>query len=178
MRLGLVAFDTRSDVNGKDPWEYNHGGIRTPGLFFGQQRIYQAGSDYYTDPLSPYFVTTSDNFTYAEEYSRTYSFGFELVSNRWEGHLVETGVGVRYNDLERYALVQPAIMRAEPLHRRVDPGQQPQRVPHLQSRGLLVRPGPLGIRGHGGELRPALGHVLPGSAPRPSSWTTRTSTPT
>ncbi|MFN2370194.1 MAG: TonB-dependent receptor domain-containing protein [Candidatus Krumholzibacteriia bacterium] len=111
VRLGLVAFDTRSDVQGKDPWEYNHGGIRNPGLFYGQQRIYQAGNDYYTDPLSAYYVTTSDNFTYAEEYSRTYSLGFELVSNRWEGHLVETGFGVRYNDLERYALVQPAIMR-------------------------------------------------------------------
>ena len=111
VRLGLVAFDTRSDVQGKDPWEYNHGGIRSPGLFFGQRNIYLLGTDYYSDPLSPYFVTTSDNFTYAEEYSRTYSLGFELVSNRWEGHLVETGIGVRYNDLERYAIVAPAIMR-------------------------------------------------------------------
>ncbi len=111
VRLGLVAFDTRSDVEGKDPWEYNHGGIWSPGLFFGEQRIYQAGSDYYSDPLSPYYVTTSDNGTYFEEYSRTYSLGFELVSNRWEGHLVETGMGLRYNDLERYALANPAIMR-------------------------------------------------------------------
>ncbi len=162
VRLGLVAFDTRSDVQGKDPWEYNHGGIRNPGLFFGQQRIYQAGTDYYTDPLSAYFVTTSDNFTYQEEYSRTYSLGFELVSNRWDGHLVETGFGVRYNDLERYAPDPAGHHAPEPLHRRVDPGPEPQRLPHLQPRGLLVRPGPLGVRGHGGELRPALGHVLPG----------------
>ncbi len=111
VRLGLVAFDSRSDVQGKDPWEYNHGGIRNPGLFFGQDRIYQAGSDYYTDPLSAYYVTTSDWYTYGEEYSRTYSLGFELVSNRWSGHLVETGLGVRYNDLQRNAIVQPAIMR-------------------------------------------------------------------
>ena len=111
IRLGIVAFDTRSDVEGKDPWEYNHGGIWSPGLFTGQRRIYTAGSDYYTDPLSPYFVTTSDFPTYFEEYSRTYSLGFEMVSNRWEGHLVETGAGVRYNDLERYALASPALMR-------------------------------------------------------------------
>ncbi len=111
LRLGLVAFDSRSDVNGKDPWEYNHFGVWSPGIFFGQRRIYQQGTDYYTDPLSPYFVTTSDNFTYSEEYSRTYSLGFELQSRRWRGHLVETGVGVRYNDLERYALVAPAVMR-------------------------------------------------------------------
>ncbi len=111
LRLGLVAFDTRTDVDGKDPWEYNHGGIWSPGIFFGQHRIYQNGTDYYTDPLSPYFVTTSDNFFYGEEYSRTYSLGFELVSSRWKGHLVETGAGVRYNDLERFNLVFPAIMR-------------------------------------------------------------------
>ncbi len=111
VRLGLVAFDTRSDVQGKDPWEYNHGGIRSPGLYFGQRNHYLTQTDYYTDPLSSYFVTTSDNFTYFEEYSRTYSLGFELVSNRWQGHMIETGLGVRYNDLERYALTQPAIMR-------------------------------------------------------------------
>jgi outer membrane receptor protein involved in Fe transport len=111
VRLGLVAFDTRSDVQGKDPWEYNHGGIWSPGLFIGQHRIYLAGSDYYTDPLNGHYVTTSDNGTYFEEYSRTYSLGFELQTNRWDGHLVETGMGVRYNDLERYALANPAIMR-------------------------------------------------------------------
>ncbi len=111
VRIGLVAFDNRNDVNGKDPWEYNHGGIWSPGIFFGQRRIYLQGNDYYTDPLSPYFVTTSDNFTYSEEYSRTYSLGLELQSRRWKGHLVETGAGVRYNDLQRYALVSPATMR-------------------------------------------------------------------
>ena len=121
VRLGLVAFDTRSDVQGKDPWEYNHGGIWSPGLFFGQRNASTCtGTDYYTDPLSPYFVTTSDNSTYFEEYSRTYSLGFELVSNRWEGHLVETGLGVRYNDLERYALVRAGHHAAEPVHRRMD----------------------------------------------------------
>ena len=111
VRLGLVAFDTRQDVQGKDPYQYNHGGINNPGLFFGQRRLYQQGSDYYTDPLNAYFLTTSDNAFYGEEYSRTYSVGFELVSNRWEGHLLETGVGVRYNDLERYQLSDPAVMR-------------------------------------------------------------------
>ncbi len=111
VRLGLVAFDTRNDVEGKDPWLYNHGGIWSPGLFTGQNRIYQNGSDYYTDPLNGYFVTTSDNNFYREEYSRVYSIGTELISNRWDGHLVEMGGGVRYNDLERYALASPAIMR-------------------------------------------------------------------
>ncbi|MCB1183367.1 TonB-dependent receptor [bacterium] len=111
VRLGLVAFDRRSDVDGKDPWEYNHGPIGSPGLFFGQTRIYLGNTDYYSDPLSPYYVTTSDLASYTEEYSRTYSLGFELVSNRWEGHLAEMGMGIRYNDLERYALAAPAVMR-------------------------------------------------------------------
>jgi len=111
VRLGLVAFDSRDDVQGKDPWLYNHGGIWSPGLFTGQNRLYQAGSDYYTDPLNGYYVTTSDNGTYFEEYSRVYSLGTEIISNRWDGHLVEAGGEVRYNDLQRYALANPAVMR-------------------------------------------------------------------
>ncbi len=111
VRLGLVAFDTRRDVDGKDPYEYNHGPINSPGLFQGQTRVYRGETDYYSDPLSSYFVTTSDRASYTEEYSRTYSLGFELVSNRWSGHLAEMGMGVRYNDLERFALSQPAVMR-------------------------------------------------------------------
>jgi len=111
VRLGLVAFDRRSDVDGKDPYEYNHGPISSPGLFQGRSNIYLGQTDYYSDPLSPYFVTTSDLASYTEEYSRTYSLGFELVSNRWQGHLAEMGMGIRYNDLERYALSQPAVMR-------------------------------------------------------------------
>ncbi len=111
VRLGLVAFDTRADVEGKDPWLYNHGGIWSPSLFTGQDRLYQTGTDYYTDPLNGYFVTTSDNNFYFEEYSRVYSLDLELISNRWDGHLMETGAGIRYNDLERYSLNSPAIMR-------------------------------------------------------------------
>lgn len=113
VRLGLVAFDSRTDVNGKDPWEYNHGGIWSPGLFLGQSRIYLGGTAYYSDPLSAYYVTNSDVAFYAEEYSRTYSLGAEMVSSRWEGHLVELGLGVSYNDLQRYALNNPAIMRQD-----------------------------------------------------------------
>lgn len=111
LRLGLVAFDSRIDVQGKDPWEYNHGGIWSPGLFLGQTRIYQGGTSYYSDPLSPYYVTNSDVAFYSEEYSRTYSLGGEIVSSRWKGHMAEMGMGVRYNDLQRYALNSPAIMR-------------------------------------------------------------------
>jgi outer membrane receptor protein involved in Fe transport len=111
VRLGLVAFDSRMDVQGKDPWEYNHGGIWSAGLFTGQSRIYQAGSSYYSDPLSPYYVTNSDVAFYSEEYSRTYSLGADMTSSRWKGHQVELGLGARYNDLERYALNGPAIMR-------------------------------------------------------------------
>ncbi|PID81946.1 hypothetical protein CSB20_00330, partial [bacterium DOLZORAL124_64_63] len=83
VRLGMVAFDSRYDVEGKDPWQYNHGGIWSPGLFTGQNRIYQRGSDYYTDPLNGYYITTSDQSHYQEEYSRVYSIGAELVSTRW-----------------------------------------------------------------------------------------------
>lgn len=111
VRLGLVAFDTRQDVGGKDPYQYNHGPIDSPGLFTGQTGIYLRGTDYYSDPLNAYFVTGSDLGSYSEEYSRTYSLGFELVSHRWEGHLAEIGLGISYNDLERFAIAAPAVMR-------------------------------------------------------------------
>jgi outer membrane receptor protein involved in Fe transport len=111
LKLALVAFDNRTDVNDKDPWEYNHGGVWSPDLFSGPYAIYQRNIDYYTDPFNPLFVTTSDYPFYQEEYSRTYSMKFDLTSNRWEGHLVKTGLQLVYNDLERYALANPAIER-------------------------------------------------------------------
>ncbi|MFH1842076.1 MAG: TonB-dependent receptor [bacterium] len=111
LKLSLVAFDTKDSVNGKDPWEYNHGGIWSPGLFYGQIPLYLVNSDYYTDPLNPLFVTTSDFPFYQEEYSRSYYMKFDLASSRWAGHLVKTGVQLVYNDLERYALSQPARER-------------------------------------------------------------------
>jgi outer membrane receptor protein involved in Fe transport len=109
LRLGLTAFDNLTSVNDKDPWEYNHGGVWSPGLFFGNYPIYNNGNDYYTDPLNPLFITTSDYPQYEEEYSRTYSLKFDLSSSRWEGHLVKTGVQVVYNDLERKQIFYPAI---------------------------------------------------------------------
>ena len=111
LKFSLVAFDNKTTVNDKDPWEFNHGGITSPGLFYGQVPIYLISSDYYTDPLNPLFVTTSDYPSYEEEYSRVYSMKFDLASSRWEGHLVKTGLQIVYNDLERYALNQPARER-------------------------------------------------------------------
>ncbi len=111
LKLSLVAFDSKASVNNKFPYEYNHGGVWSPGAFAGQAPIYQRGIDYYTDPLNPLFVTTSDNPQYSEEYSRQYIMKFDLASTRWDGHLVKTGVQVLYNDLERYALANPAIER-------------------------------------------------------------------
>jgi outer membrane receptor protein involved in Fe transport len=111
VKLSLVAFDSKTTVNDKWPWEFNHGGVSSPGLFWGQTTVYQAGIDYYTDPLNPLYVTTSDYPQYGEEYARQYIMKFDLSSARWEGHLVKTGVQVLYNDLERYALAYPAIER-------------------------------------------------------------------
>jgi outer membrane receptor protein involved in Fe transport len=111
LRLSLVSFDTKFNVNDKDPWEYIHGGIGSPGPFFGQRDIYQYATDYYTDPLNPLFITTSDFPQYNEEYSRQYSMIFDLTTNRWEGHLVKTGLQIVYNDLERFNLDAPAIER-------------------------------------------------------------------
>jgi outer membrane receptor protein involved in Fe transport len=111
LKLSLVAFDNKSTTNGKDPFEFNHGGVNSPGLFWGQYPVYLAGVDYYTDPLNPLFITTSDYPFYQEEYVRTYTMKFDLSSSRWTGHLVKSGLQMVYNDLERYALSQPARER-------------------------------------------------------------------
>ncbi len=106
--LAQVAFDTRRDVLGKDPYMYNHGGIGSPNVFTGQANIYQTSSDYYTDQLNPLFVTTSDFPYWVEQFSRTYSLRFDLTSARWEGHLVKTGLLFIYNDLEELEISSPA----------------------------------------------------------------------
>lgn len=111
LKLSLVSFDFKSTVAGKDPWDFNHGGIWSPNLFYGHTSLYLSGSDYYTDPLNPMFITTSDNAFYAEEYSRTYLSKFDITSTRWKGHLVKTGIQVQYNDIERKYLASPAIER-------------------------------------------------------------------
>jgi outer membrane receptor protein involved in Fe transport len=111
LKLSLVAFDSKQTTAGKDPWEFNHSGIASPGLFWGQYPVYLTASDYYTDPLNPLLITTSDYPFYQEEYSRSYVMKFDLTTSRWAGHLVKTGLQLVYNDLERYAISQPAIER-------------------------------------------------------------------
>jgi outer membrane receptor protein involved in Fe transport len=106
--LALVSFDTKQNVNGQDPYLYNHGGVGSPDLFGGQASIYQAASDYYTDQLNPLYITTSDFPYWSEQYSRTYSMRFDLTSARWEGHLVKTGLQLVYNDLEQLDISSPA----------------------------------------------------------------------
>lgn len=107
--LALVAFDTNQDVQGKDPYQYNHGGVMSPNLFNGQTAVYQAGTDYYTDQLNPLYITTSEFPYWSEQYSRTYSMRFDLTSARWEGHLVKTGLLLVYNDLQELDIASPAI---------------------------------------------------------------------
>ena len=98
-------------MNDKDPWEFNHGGVWSPGLFGGQAPLYLNAVDYYTDPLNPLYITTSDEPFYAEEYSRTYSMKFDITSSRWPGHLVKSGLQIIYNDLEREFINFPAFER-------------------------------------------------------------------
>ncbi len=106
--LALVSFDTKQNVNGQDPYEYNHGGVGSPDIFGGQASIYQAASDYYTDEFNPLYITTSDFPYWSEQYSRTYSLRFDLTSARWEGHLAKTGLQLIYNDLSELDIASPA----------------------------------------------------------------------
>ncbi len=111
LKLSMLTSDSRNTVNDKMPWEFNHGGIWSPGLFAGQSSVYLRSSDYYTDPLNPLFITTSDSPIYQEFYTRTYLMKFDLSSTRWEGHFVKTGLQFMYNDLEAMQVGSPAIER-------------------------------------------------------------------
>jgi len=111
LSLGLLKNESRFSVNDKMPWEYNHGGVWSPGLFQAQNLLYLVGTDYYTDPDNPLFITTSDYPLYNENYVKTYTMMFKLTSSRWDGHLVKTGLEFRYNDIENYTLSYPAIER-------------------------------------------------------------------
>ena len=109
MKLSYLANDNLFTVNGKDPWEFQHGGVSSPGLFDGQVQLYLNASDYYTDPLNPLFITTSDFPYYQENYVRTTMMKFDLTTTRWEGHLVKTGLQIQYNDIESREMAYPAI---------------------------------------------------------------------
>jgi outer membrane receptor protein involved in Fe transport len=111
LKLSLLTSDSRNTVNDKMPWDFNHGGIWSPGLFYGQSPIYLNSSDYYTDPLNPLFITTSDSPQYLEYYTRTYLAKFDITSTRWDGHRVKTGLQLQYNDLEALEMGSPAIER-------------------------------------------------------------------
>ncbi len=111
MKVSALRNDNVFSVNGQDPWEYQHGPIASPGLFYGQANLYLNGSDYYTDPLNPLFVTTSDFPYYGEDYSRTYIAKFDLSTTRWSSHLVKMGLQLQYNDIESNNLSYPAYER-------------------------------------------------------------------
>lgn len=111
MKVSALRNDNLFSVNDQDPWEYQHGPIASPGLFYGQANLYQNGSDYYTDPLNPLYVTTSDFPYYGEDYSRTYIAKFDLSTTRWASHLVKMGLQLQYNDIESNNLSYPAYER-------------------------------------------------------------------
>jgi outer membrane receptor protein involved in Fe transport len=111
MKVSALRNDNVFTVNGQDPWEFQHGGIWSPGLFYGQATLYLNSSDFYTDPLNPLFVTTSDFPFYGEDYTRTYIAKLDLSTTRWEGHLVKSGLQLQYNDIESNNLSYPAIER-------------------------------------------------------------------
>ena len=111
LKMSLYTSDRLGTVLGKDPWEFQQGGIWSPGLLGGQVPLYQQASDFYTDPFNPLYITTSDDPNYAEQYTKTAMLKFDITTTRWEGHRAKTGLQVQYNDLERYALANPAIER-------------------------------------------------------------------
>ncbi len=108
LRVSRLNFDTDGSVGDfKAPYEFNHGGIASPGLFSGQTSHYNAGQDYYTDADQPLFITTSDFPVFTEQNTKTYTFNFDITSNRYAGHKLKTGFRAVYNDLAQRTLTSP-----------------------------------------------------------------------
>ena len=114
LRLARLEFDNFATVNDdKMPYQFNHGGIDGPGLFFGTQNIYQIGQDFATDQDSPLFVTSGDFFNYRDQNTVQYTTKFDLTSTRYTGHKLKVGVQVLYNDLRDLNLQSPARERQD-----------------------------------------------------------------
>jgi len=92
LRLARNEFTDHTSVGGKAPWEYD---TRSP--------FYWSGNE--NDNL--YFATHGDYPVWSDRRTTVYTARGEYVTSRWKGHLVETGVELRYNTLHNVSLAFP-----------------------------------------------------------------------
>ena len=114
LKLSRLEFVGNSSVGDfKQPYQFVHGGIDSPGLFTGTTQAYTQGQDYYTDPTHPLLVTTSEFPFYEESDALQYSMRLDLTSARYDNHRLKSGVQFVYNDLAQTQLGAPAIERTD-----------------------------------------------------------------
>jgi outer membrane receptor protein involved in Fe transport len=112
LKLARLQFLNKGSVlDFLQPYQFNQGGVPSPSLFQGTVPQYLAGSDYYSDPQHPLFVTTSDYPIYNDANSLQWSMRFDVTSSRYSGHKLKAGVQTTYNDLQQISLFNPAIER-------------------------------------------------------------------
>lgn len=92
MRLARNEFHDHTDVGGKEPWEYD---TRSP--------FYWAGNE----QDNVYFATHGDYPVWSDRHTVVYTGRGDFASDRWKGHLLESGLEVRRNDLGNVSLIFP-----------------------------------------------------------------------
>ncbi len=119
---------------------------------------YQQDPNQYYDPLNridgPYYVTNGDYPFYERRNTVTYTLNGDY-SKKVKQHNFMVGGDINYNSLSFLLTQFPERARRE-RQLRSDPG----RIRELQPRGIVLRPGPLGVRGDGSERGASVRQLL------------------
>jgi outer membrane receptor protein involved in Fe transport len=95
-RVSSFAFDTRSSVGRKQPWEYD---TESPSYWTGNT---VPGSE-----NNPYFATHGDFPTFTLRNASTQTLKSDLSSRHWKNHTLKTGIETKYNRVQNLALTLP-----------------------------------------------------------------------
>ncbi len=111
VNFSRAQFNSFNTVNGKDPEEFNTGGVPLvlPSGSFETNGV--TNTVWYTDPDNPYYVTAYDNPFYMDRQTTVYTVKADLTSRQWEGHRAKTGLQFIYNDLDEFVLYYPGSLR-------------------------------------------------------------------
>ncbi|MEQ1831677.1 MAG: TonB-dependent receptor [Candidatus Eisenbacteria bacterium] len=95
-RLASVRFDTRNQVGGKEPWEYD---VQSP--------FFWAGNLTPDTEAEPYFATHGDFPVYAASRSRAWTLKADVTSQHIARHRLKAGLEAHSHEVRNLALTFP-----------------------------------------------------------------------
>ncbi len=111
VRASRSHFFSYSSVNGKNPEEFETGGLGVvlPTGSFNARG--ESNTVWYTDPDNPYYVTAYDAPYYMDRNTDVYTLKADITSKKWGGHTAKAGLQFLYNDLDEFTLYYPGSLR-------------------------------------------------------------------